>query len=129
LYQNQSCNAEDQGNIAAIQAACRPAAGSIPVSPDERNSVEGKFGQGKTAYGLSKIRARLKETSESWIASIFLVLNLVKLAWAALPCLFEKIEKVAQNLTAYLLGVVEILCYLTAQESPARNCKRCRLQI
>jgi hypothetical protein len=59
------------------------------VSPGERNPVEGKFGQAKTAYGLNRIRARLPNTSESWIASIILVLNLVKLAGAALLCLIE----------------------------------------
>ena len=60
----------------------RPSAVTVHVSPGERNPVEGKFGQAKTAYGLGRIRARLKETSESWIASIILVLNLVKLAGA-----------------------------------------------
>ena len=57
---------------------------SIHVSPGERNSIEGKFGQGKTGYGLNRIKARLKGTSESWIATIILVLNLVKLALQAL---------------------------------------------
>jgi hypothetical protein len=60
------------------------------VRPGERNPVEGKFGQAKTAYGLDRIRARLQNTSESWIASIILVLNLVKLAGVALHCLIEK---------------------------------------
>jgi hypothetical protein len=68
----------------------RPSALSIHVSPGERNPIEGKFGQAKTAYGLDRIRARLKQTSESWIAGIFLALNLVKLAGAALPCLITK---------------------------------------
>ena len=43
-----------------------------------RNEVEGKFGQGKNGYNLSKIRARTARTSESWIAAIFFVMNLVK---------------------------------------------------
>jgi len=43
----------------------------------ERNHIEGKFGQGKNGYNLNKIRARLKETSESWIATIFFVMNLI----------------------------------------------------
>ena len=64
----------------------RPSAVQNHVSPGERNPIEGKFGQAKTAYRLGHIKARLKNTSESWIASIILVLNLVKLAWAALPC-------------------------------------------
>ena len=54
-------------------------------------------GQAKTGYGLDRIKARLQDTSESWIASIFLVLNLVKLAGVALHCLialiFESLSK------------------------------------
>lgn len=68
----------------------RPSAVPIHVSPGERNPIEGKFGQAKTGYGLNRIKARLKLTSESWIACIFLVLNLVKLAGAALPCLIVR---------------------------------------
>ncbi|MCB9231551.1 MAG: IS5 family transposase [Bacteroidia bacterium] len=41
-----------------------------------RSQIEGKFGQGKNGYGLRKIRARLSDTSESWIAAIFFVMNL-----------------------------------------------------
>ena len=58
----------------------RPSAVSIHLSPGERNPIEGKFGQAKNGYGLNRIKARLKGTSETWIASIILVLNLVKLA-------------------------------------------------
>ena len=65
----------------------RPSAVSIHLSPGERNPIEGKFGQAKTGYGLNRIKARLKGTSESWIASIILVLNLVKLAGLGIPCL------------------------------------------
>lgn len=46
---------------------------------NQRNHVEGKIGQGKNAYGLKQIRARTKETSESWIANIIFVMNIVKL--------------------------------------------------
>jgi IS5 family transposase len=44
----------------------------------ERNQIEGKYGQGKNGYDLNKIKARLKETSESWVACIFFVMNLVR---------------------------------------------------
>ena len=57
------------------------------VSPGERNPIEGKFGQAKTAYGLNRIKARLAQTSESWVASIILVLNLVKIT-GQLPVFF-----------------------------------------
>jgi len=43
----------------------------------ERNHIEAKFGQGKNAYNLNKIRAKLKATSESWISCIFFVMNLI----------------------------------------------------
>lgn len=45
----------------------------------KRNHVEGKFGQGKRGYGLNNIKARLPETSESWVNAIFFVMNLVEL--------------------------------------------------
>jgi len=67
----------------------RPSAKAVAnhVSPGERNPIEGKFGQAKNGYGMNLIRARLKNTSQSWVASIILVLNLVKLAGLALYCL------------------------------------------
>lgn len=68
----------------------RPPAVSNHVRPGERNPIEGKFGQAKTAYGLGRITARLIETSESMIASIILVLNLVKLAGVGALCLLVK---------------------------------------
>jgi hypothetical protein len=43
-----------------------------------RNQVEGKFGQGGNGYNLNKVRARAAKTSESWIAAIFFVMNLIK---------------------------------------------------
>lgn len=60
---------------------------SNPVRPGERNPIEGKFGQAKTAYGMNRIKARLSETSESWIASIVLVLNLINIIGKASFCL------------------------------------------
>lgn len=68
----------------------RPAAGAVAVHlrPGERNPIEGKFGQGKLTYGLDCIKAKLKETSESWIACIALVLNLVNMTRHALLYLY-----------------------------------------
>ncbi len=46
---------------------------------NQRNHIEGKFGQGKNAYGLGDIRAKRRDTSESWIGAVFFVMNLVSL--------------------------------------------------
>lgn len=59
------------------------------LSPGERNPIEGKFGQAKVGYGLANISAKLKTTSESWIATIFLVLNLVNLTRLNLLYLYK----------------------------------------
>ena len=64
------------------------------IRPGERNPIEGKFGQAKTAYGMNRIKARLQDTSESWIASIVLVLNLIKLIGrASLSIIIKLYEK------------------------------------
>jgi transposase, IS5 family len=59
------------------------------LSPGERNPIEGKFGQAKVGYGLANISAKLKTTSQSWIATIFLVLNLVNLTRLNLLYLYQ----------------------------------------
>jgi hypothetical protein len=82
----------------------RPSAVAIHLSPGERNPIEGKFGQAKNAYGLNRIRARLKGTSETWIASIILVLNLVKLAGLSILLLpVELAQRFSVNLTCLRL--------------------------
>jgi len=67
----------------------RPSAKAVAnhVSPGERNPIEGLFGRAKTAYGMNRVRAKLARTSESWVASIILVLNLVKWARSIPYCL------------------------------------------
>ena len=59
------------------------------LSPGERNPIEGLFGRAKTAYGMNRVRAKLARTSESWIASIILVLNLVKWTRSIPYCLYR----------------------------------------
>jgi len=46
---------------------------------NQRNLIEGKFGQAKNAYGLSNIQAKRNDTSQSWIGAIFFVMNLITL--------------------------------------------------
>ena len=88
------CNRENRRQLKELHIELRAkplvrpkAVAENHVSPGERNPIEGKFGQAKTAYGLNRIKARLRQTSESWIASIILVLNLVKLTREVLLCL------------------------------------------
>jgi hypothetical protein len=84
----------------------RPSAVQIHLSPGERNPIEGKFGQAKIAYGLDRIKARLKGTSESWIATIVLVLNLVKLAGAKLLCRLAKyVKSFSARLLKFFIGL------------------------
>jgi len=45
-----------------------------------RNQIEGKIGQSKQGYRLNQIKAKLKNTSESWIGITIFVANLVKFA-------------------------------------------------
>lgn len=80
---------KDKGIKLAAKPLGRPSVKAVAnhVRPGERNPIEGKFGQAKNGYGMNLIRARLKTTSQSWIASIILVLNLVKLTGRALYCL------------------------------------------
>lgn len=62
------------------------------VRPGERNPIEGLFGQAKNAYGLGRIKARLDLTSESWIATTILVLNLINIIGRASLCLLESMK-------------------------------------
>jgi IS5 family transposase len=49
----------------------------------DRIPIEGKFGQGKRRFGLSRIMAKLSKTSETVMAIMFIVMNLEK--WLKLP--------------------------------------------
>lgn len=80
------CNRDNRAKLKALSITLvakplgRPSlAVDNHIRPGERNPIEGKFGQAKVAYGMNRIKARLQDTSESWIASIVLVLNLIKL--------------------------------------------------
>lgn len=46
----------------------------------ERNHIEGRIGNAKQALSLNQIKAKLKDTSQTWIAAIIFVLNLSKFA-------------------------------------------------
>ena len=87
------CNRENRAQLKLLgiklraKPLGRPRAVDVEhVRPGERNPIEGTFGQAKTAYGLNRIRARLSETSESWIATTILTLNLIKLIGLGAYC-------------------------------------------
>jgi hypothetical protein len=42
----------------------------------ERNHIEGRIGNGKQAFSLNQIKAKLRQTSEAWIALTIFVMNL-----------------------------------------------------
>lgn len=45
-----------------------------------RNHVEGKIGNAKQVYNLNQIKAKLKDTSESWIGATLFVMNIANFA-------------------------------------------------
>jgi hypothetical protein len=81
---------KDKGINSTTKLSGVPSAKTVEkhVSLGEKNLIEGKFGQAKNDYGMKLIRASLRDTSQSWIAYIILVLNLVKLAGVVLVLLW-----------------------------------------
>ncbi len=89
---------KEKGMLLRAKPLGRPTAVKTEhVRPGERNPIEGAFGQAKTTYGLNRIKARLQSTSESWIAIIVLVLNLVKLTGKAPYCLLLELAAFSAN--------------------------------
>lgn len=87
---------------------CRPSAQAVTnhVRPGERYPIEGKFGRAKLKYGMDNIRAKLAVTSASWVASIALVLNLVRLTRQAL------LRVICQRLKSIIKPVISNLSEL-----------------
>lgn len=81
---------------------------------DQKNRVlvEGKFGQGKNAYGLNQIRMRTKRTSESMIMSIYFVMNLVRLAKQVLFWTFLQIDIVLHLIGNWITYWLEAECLM-----------------
>lgn len=48
----------------------------LRVEARSRNGIEGKIGEGKRKYDLGLVKAKTMNTSESWIAAVFFVMNL-----------------------------------------------------
>ncbi|MDH3324653.1 MAG: IS5 family transposase [Candidatus Peregrinibacteria bacterium] len=73
----------------------------------ERNHIEGKFGQGKNGYRLNQVRARLKSTSESWVACIFFVMNLINYQKKVVFCAFFKLRSPVVNYWSIIIKAIE----------------------
>ena len=69
-----------------------------------RNQIEGKFGQGKNAYDLNRVRARTARTSESWVACIMFVMNLIKFSQVFLSFLQKWLKKLLSELFSRNFG-------------------------
>lgn len=73
----------------------------------QRNHIEGKFGQAKRGYGLNNVKARLVDTSESWVGAIIFVMNLTRLMKLAdkaskIYCQFSELVKMYYNFKMYI---------------------------
>lgn len=74
---------------------------------NQRNLIEGKFGQAKNGYGLSNIQAKRSDTSQSWIGAIFFIINLISLIkiadkYAVFCAFFKK-----QTLTIFFMNIIK----------------------
>ena len=106
------CNRDNRAKLKALNIILvakplgRPSAAvDNHIRPGDRNPIEGKFGQAKTTYGMNRIKARLADTSESWIASIVLVLNLIKLIGQAPLSLLSKLYK-QYTIARHTIGII-----------------------
>jgi len=64
------------GRPAKKSAKSKKAAKQRKEEAGIRNRIEGAFGVGKRRFGLGLVMAKLRETSETWIAMVIFVMNL-----------------------------------------------------
>lgn len=77
---------------------------------NERNYVEGKFGQAKRGYNMNNIRAKRSDTSKSWVSCIIFVLNLLRLKQIFMP--FAQISMFSKNMyLKWTILIVKIYNY------------------
>jgi hypothetical protein len=77
-----------------------------------RIAVEGKFGEAKRRYTLDCIGTKLKETSETSIMMVFLVMNLMALVRRKVKAFFvsliDKIIEIAERLSFVPMGQLKV---------------------
>ena len=67
-----------------------------------RSRIEGKFGEGKRKYQLDCVKAKTRETSESWIAMAFFVMNLS--AWLRAD-IFVRVSNWLKTCTQWIFDI------------------------
>ena len=77
-----------------------------------RNQIEGKFGQGKNAYELNKVRTRTAKTSESWIACIIFIMNVIKFNQ---EFLFNFSDGWKNRIPGYVIRAATVLSFILIQ--------------
>lgn len=82
------------------------------LEADERNDIEGKFGNAKRRYGLSRVMLRLYTTSETTIHLTVLVMNL------------KKRLREAEASFVYFLNVIFAITFIP----DSAGCEKCRLR-
>jgi len=64
-----------------------------------RVAIEGKFGEAKTCYSLDRIEMKLKETSETAIMMVFIVMNLSRIIRLRVAALFLCFQDFIRGIT------------------------------
>ena len=77
-----------------------------------RNAVEGRFGVGKRKYKLDRILTKIKGSSETLIALVFMVMNLEK-AMALLAFISLTIFNKSSRIIAYIQGIYQSIRFKT----------------
>jgi hypothetical protein len=101
----------------------------IQVRQDElgRIPIEGKFGQGKRRFSLSRIMCKLARTSETAIMVVFMVMNLEKWLKSPFFCFIQSSKIILFRhisfLTSCLMGSIHHFgCYLNFQRNTFQIC-------
>lgn len=89
-----------------------------------RNIVEGRFGIGKRRYGLNKIMTKLKATSETSIALIFIIMNLDRLIHFLLS-FFRTIGLVYKSIASQ---IAPLLCHTESFSWMTKICQNDSVQ-
>jgi hypothetical protein len=77
----------------------------------QRSKIEGKFGEGKRKYDLDCVKAKLPETSESWIAAVIFAMNIARYLRVIFLSLMVKVKNWFKILR-YLLSCRNRLAYV-----------------